>query len=152
MPRYVLLEHTGAPDDPAGRHYDLLLETENACRTWRLPEIPSPGGPPVVAIELPPHRLAWLDHVAGEVSGGRGFARRVTAGTYEIRESDAADVLEATRCTLMLSGSVVPWSLDGGGQGTAQTWRAAAPDARHLPADEARHPPHRGGSPRESPP
>jgi hypothetical protein len=37
----------------------------------------------VVASELPPHRLAWLDHEAGEVSGGRGFARRIDAGTYE---------------------------------------------------------------------
>ena len=26
MPRFIILEHTGAPDDPAGRHYDLLLE------------------------------------------------------------------------------------------------------------------------------
>lgn len=83
MPRFALLEHTGAPDDPAGRHYDLLLEAGDACRTWRLAEIPTPGGPPVTAVELPPHRLAWLDHVAGDVSGGRGFARRVDAGTFE---------------------------------------------------------------------
>lgn len=80
MPRYIILEHTGAPDDPAGRHFDLLLEAGEACRTWRLPEIPSPGGPSVTAVELAPHRLTWLDHEAGEVSGGRGFARRVEAG------------------------------------------------------------------------
>jgi hypothetical protein len=83
MPRFVLLEHTGAPDDPAGLHYDLLLEQGEHCRTWRLAEIPEPDGPEVVASELPPHRLAWLDHEAGEVSGGRGFARRIDAGTYE---------------------------------------------------------------------
>ena len=83
MPRFALLEHTGAPDDPAGLHYDLLLEQGPVCRTWRLAGIPESGGTDVVAIELPPHRLAWLDHVAGEVSGGRGFARRIDAGTYE---------------------------------------------------------------------
>ena len=77
MPRFVLLEHTGHPDDPAGRHYDLLLETAEACRTWRLAEIPAAGGPPVAAIPLPDERLE------GEVSGGRGFARRVDAGAYE---------------------------------------------------------------------
>ena len=82
MPRFVLLEHTGHPDDPAGRHFDLLLEESDACRTWRLAEIPVAGGEPVVALPLPPHRLAWLDTLAGEVSGGRGFARRVDTGTY----------------------------------------------------------------------
>jgi hypothetical protein len=84
MPRFVLLEHTGHPDDPAGRHYDLLLEEPDACRTWRLAEIPVAGGEPVAATPLPPHRLAWLETLAGEVSGGRGFARRVDAGTYEL--------------------------------------------------------------------
>jgi hypothetical protein len=83
MPRFVLLEHTGHPEDPAGRHYDLLLEEPEACRTWRLAAIPVAGGGPVDALPLPPHRLAWLDTLAGEVSGNRGFARRVDAGTYE---------------------------------------------------------------------
>ena len=83
MSRFILLEHTGAPDDPAGRHFDLLLEAGQACRTWRLAEIPSPAGPAVAAVAIAPHRLAWLDHVAGEVSGGRGFARRIDGGTYE---------------------------------------------------------------------
>jgi hypothetical protein len=83
MPRFVLLEHTGHPDDPDGRHYDLLLEEPDACQTWRLAEIPVAGGEPVAVRPLPPHRLAWLDTLAGEVSGGRGFARRVDAGTYQ---------------------------------------------------------------------
>ena len=83
MPRFVLLEPTGHPDDPAGRHFDLLLEEPEACRTWRLAEIPLAGGEPVAAEPLPPHRLAWLETLAGEVSGGRGFARRVDAGTYD---------------------------------------------------------------------
>jgi len=83
MPRFILLEHTAAPDDPAGLHYDLLLEEGPQCRTWRLASIPQPGGPHVHAVEVTPHRLAWLDHEAGEVSGGRGFARRVGAGSYE---------------------------------------------------------------------
>ena len=83
MPRFALLEHSGAPDDPAGLHWDLLLETGESCRTWRLSRVPVCGGDAVAAEEIAPHRLAWLDHEAGEVSGGRGFARRVDAGTYE---------------------------------------------------------------------
>jgi hypothetical protein len=92
MPRFVLLEHTGHPDDPAGRHYDLLLEEAEACRTWRLAEIPAAGGEPVPAMPLPPHRLAWLDTLAGEVSGGRGFARRVDAGTYMVAADTGIDL------------------------------------------------------------
>jgi len=106
MQRFAILEHTGAPDDPAGRHYDLLLEAGDACRTWRLAEMPVPGGPPVIAVELPPHRLAWLDHVAGEVSGGRGFARRIAAGEYAVPSSDAANPMAATQVAIQLTGGV----------------------------------------------
>ena len=87
MPRFALLEHTGHPEDPAGRHYDLLLEdpglpTGPACHTWRLDAIPVVGGSEVTTRELPPHRLEWLDRVEGPVSGNRGFARRIDAGSY----------------------------------------------------------------------
>jgi hypothetical protein len=95
MLRFVLLEHTGHPDDPTGRHYDLLLEEAEACRTWRLAEIPEAGGEAVAALPLPPHRLAWLEIEAGEVSGGRGFARRVDAGRYQQAAADLID-LEGT--------------------------------------------------------
>ena len=80
MPRYILLEHRDAPDDPAGLHYDLLVEDGDACRTWRLAALPPVGGGEVVATEIARHRLAWLDAVAEEVSGGRGRVRRIAAG------------------------------------------------------------------------
>ncbi|MEX0689196.1 MAG: hypothetical protein WD072_11080 [Pirellulales bacterium] len=82
MPRFVLLEHIGHPDDPAGLHYDLLLEGAEACRTWRLATIPVAGGAAVAAEPLPPHRLEWLGIERAAVSGGRGFAKRVDAGSY----------------------------------------------------------------------
>jgi len=104
MPRFVLLEHTGAPDDPAGLHYDLLLEQGTDCRTWRLAGIPQAGEPDVVAVELPPHRLAWLDHDAGEVSGGRGFARRLDAGTYEPVVSPAAEASPSAAVHIVIRG------------------------------------------------
>ena len=82
MSRFVLLEHTGHPDDPTGRHFDLLLEQADACETWRLADIPRVEQPAVMASQLPDHRLVWLDRLEGEVSGGRGFARRVESGSY----------------------------------------------------------------------
>jgi hypothetical protein len=99
MPRFVILEHTAAPDDPTGLHYDLLLEQGDHCRTWRLAGLPQPDSPEVRAFEAAPHRLAWLDHEAGEVSGGRGFARRVDAGSYR-PESPASNTPAAVEVTL----------------------------------------------------
>ncbi|MBT3212154.1 MAG: hypothetical protein HOK57_01250 [Planctomycetaceae bacterium] len=90
MSQFVLLEHIGHPDDPAGKHFDLLLEQPEACETWRLAEIPVAAGPSVAASQLPDHRLVWLHKVEGEVSGGRGFARRVDSGSYELRTTSSA--------------------------------------------------------------
>jgi len=111
MPRFILLEHTDAPDDPAGRHFDLLLEAGEACRTWRLAEIPSAAGPAVAAVAIAPHRLGWLDHVAGEVSGGRGFARRIDGGTYEPALDPSADGSLRQRIRVRLVGDTSTWPL-----------------------------------------
>jgi hypothetical protein len=109
MPRFVLLEHTGHPDDPNGRHFDLLLEEPEACRTWRLAGIPIAGGEGVAAEPLPPHRLAWLEIEAGEVSGGRGFARRVDSGSYQPTAPpptvDLAGALLAGRLQIVQQGT-----------------------------------------------
>lgn len=105
MPRFALLEHTGAPDDPVGRHFDLLLEAGVACRTWRLMTLPKADGDAVAAIELPPHRLAWLERLEGEVSGSRGFARRVDAGGYDLLSSDDGDIATATAIVVRITGS-----------------------------------------------
>jgi hypothetical protein len=107
MNRFALLEHVGAPDDPAGRHFDLLLEAGAACRTWRLMVVPQQGGDAVAAMELPPHRLVWLDRLAGEVSGGRGFARRVDAGDYNLLSCDADEMATATVIVLEVAGATL---------------------------------------------
>ena len=82
MPRYALLRHTGAPDDPHGCHFDLLLEDGETCRTWRLNAPPCLDRPPQAAAALPAHRLAWLEPRSAAVSGNRGWAERVMAGRY----------------------------------------------------------------------
>jgi len=131
MPRFAILEHTGAPDDPSGRHFDLLIEAGEACRTWRLPTLPEPGGPHAAAVELAPHRLAWLDHEAGEVSGGRGFALRVAAGTWRSATGDAVDVAASSHLVLHCAGDVLAGRLEIRRYGAA--WRVAlAGDARHA--------------------
>ena len=83
MARYALLRHTGAPDDPSGCHFDLLLEDGDHCRTWRLANVPIPNGISQPAVPLPPHRLVWLEPRSAAVSGNRGWAKRVMAGTFD---------------------------------------------------------------------
>ena len=107
MPRFALLEHIAAPDDPLGRHFDLLLEAGEACRTWRLMEVPQAGGPCVAGMEIVPHRLAWLDHIEGEISGGRGSARRMAAGTFDLLSSDAVDLTAATECVVRMNSETL---------------------------------------------
>ena len=105
MPRFVLLEHVGHPDDAGGRHFDLLLEDGPACRTWKLLDVPQPGGEAVAALELPRHRLEWLDTQEAEVSGNRGVARRLDAGTFEPVTLDADSVAEAGSLVLQVAGA-----------------------------------------------
>lgn len=83
LSRYLFLEHTNAPDDPACRHVDLLLEDGESCRTWRLRSVPLPNGPSLKATPLPRHRLIWLERTSAAVSGGRGWGRRIVGGTFQ---------------------------------------------------------------------
>ena len=80
--RWVLLRHTGAPDDLRGIHYDLLLEDEDFCRTWRLSDIPFLDGPYVDSLYISPHTLKWLDIQEKVLSGNRGVATRIKKGTF----------------------------------------------------------------------
>ncbi len=80
--RWILLQHFGSPDDPKGMHFDLLLEDKNGCRSWRLEHIPILDGPAQKVFPLPLHRLDWLEHSQGEVSGGRGWVNRVMSGRF----------------------------------------------------------------------
>ena len=80
--RWVLLRHTGAPNDSRGIHFDLLLEDREFCRTWRLSQIPILDGAYVEAIYSNPHKLHWLDIKKKVVSRNRGVATRIKKGTF----------------------------------------------------------------------
>ena len=80
--RWVLLRHTGAPDDFRGIHFDLLLEDKDFCRTWRLTDLPLMDGPYVGSVYIAPHKLYWLDIEEKIVSGNRGVAKRIKQGIF----------------------------------------------------------------------
>ena len=105
--RWTLLEHTDSPDDPEGIHFDFLLEDSHGCRSWRLRQMPILDGPPQEAILLSVHSLEWLEISEREVSGGRGFAKRLIAGFYsgKLPENDI-DPVEIQIHSNEMSGSL----------------------------------------------
>ena len=80
--RWVLLEHTDCPDDPEGLHFDFLLEDSHGCRSWRLSQMLILDGPPQDAFPVSVHSLEWLEIAERQVSGGRGWARRLVGGWF----------------------------------------------------------------------
>jgi hypothetical protein len=92
MPRYVILEH-----DHPFLHWDLMLESGSALRTWRLLALPR-SGQTIPAQASFDHRLAYLDY-EGPVSGGRGWVKRWDWGTFQ-EETHGAPEGEGTRVTL----------------------------------------------------
>jgi hypothetical protein len=109
MPRYVILEH-----DHPFLHWDLMLESGSALRTWRLLAQPR-SGQTIPAEAIFDHRLAYLDY-EGPVSGGRGRVKRWDWGTYR-QETPGSVEGEGLRLTLqgnVLQGSaVLEQSADG---------------------------------------
>lgn len=77
MPRFVLLEHNWN-----GVHWDLMLESGEALRTWAIDE-PIVFGRDLPARALGDHRAIYLDY-EGQIAGDRGEVRRVDAGTFRV--------------------------------------------------------------------
>lgn len=77
--RFVILQH----DHPV-LHWDLMLDTGEVLRTWRL-EVEPASQAEMRAFALPDHRRMYLDY-EGPVSGDRGTVTRWDAGTYTLLE------------------------------------------------------------------
>ncbi len=80
MSRYVILVH-----DKPTIHWDLMLQSGDALKTWRLlvePTFEELLRGPVAAEEIHDHRLAYLDY-EGPVSGDRGNVIRFDQGTFD---------------------------------------------------------------------
>jgi DNA polymerase Ligase (LigD) len=99
MARYVILRHDPEQSSSAV-HWDFMIETGPALRTWALESEPS-AGRNIPAAALPDHRLAYLDY-EGPISGNRGNVTRCAAGSFEIIAETPA------RLELRLTGD--PWS------------------------------------------
>ncbi|MHB1035674.1 MAG: DNA polymerase ligase N-terminal domain-containing protein [Pirellulales bacterium] len=112
MARFVLLRHESPPDSDRPAHWDFMLESGDALRTWSLTQPPRVGET-VSAQALLDHRLAYLEY-EGPVSGGRGEVARWDWGTYQI-ESEAPNALVLTLAGQRLSGRVTLARSEGEG-------------------------------------
>tara|TARA_Y100001968_G_scaffold331877_1_gene388067 strand:+ start:574 stop:981 length:408 start_codon:yes stop_codon:yes gene_type:complete len=104
--RWTLLRHSGDPKDLKGIHFDLLLEEEDVCRTWRLIEMPVLNGPEVQATIAPIHQLKWLEIEKAKISGDRGWAERINSGFYK---GDLPRLIELPFCIQLHSEQLIAW-------------------------------------------
>ena len=50
---------------------------------------------------------AWLDIMESPVSGNRGRARRIDAGTFEVTSSDTRDLSDADKLVVKMDGTML---------------------------------------------
>ncbi len=103
---FVLLQHDPplgqSANDRLGTHWDFLLELDpdQPLATWRLQADPRTSVMPIPAERLPDHRRLYLDY-EGEISGGRGYVRRIDRGPATIESFDGR------RLSIVLAGSIL---------------------------------------------
>ncbi|MCY2951090.1 MAG: hypothetical protein NTU53_03825 [Planctomycetota bacterium] len=79
--RFAVLRHEGVGEG----HFDIMFQTTPGSKlaTWRSAQWPLSNG--TIVEPVPDHRAEYLEY-EGEVSRGRGFVKRVTAGRHLVRE------------------------------------------------------------------
>ena len=76
--RFVILLH----QTPKEEHWDVMLETDSALKTWSIPpQCPTGLSFTRPAKRLPDHRKHYLDY-EGEVADNRGTLARIDTGLY----------------------------------------------------------------------
>ena len=79
---WVLLEHKVYSCKSLDVHYDFLVEDEIDCLTWKFLKLPLFNQASVEIIKQKNHRLVWLSRLEHELSGNRGFVKRIDHGIY----------------------------------------------------------------------
>ena len=103
MNRWVLLEHKILINNVVDIHYDLLIEDELDCLTWKLDKIPLINKSFVAIKKQPNHRLVWLSRIQYKLSNNRGIVKRIDHGTFIniSRKSDLQELKFLLNGTLM---------------------------------------------------
>ena len=83
MNRWVLLEHKVYSNNSLDIHYDFLIENGIDCLTWKFLKIPLLNQNSIKIFKQPNHRLVWLSRLEYELSGNRGFVKRIDHGRFK---------------------------------------------------------------------
>ena len=83
MNRWVLLEHKVYSGNSLDIHYDFLIENGIDCLTWKFLKLPLLNQASIEIFKQPNHRLVWLSRLEHELSGNRGFVKRVDHGIFK---------------------------------------------------------------------
>ena len=83
MNKWVLLEHKICTVKSIDLHYDFLVENGIDCLTWKLLKLPLLNQASIEISKQPNHRLIWLSRIEYELSGNRGFVKRIDHGIFK---------------------------------------------------------------------
>ena len=83
MSKWVLLEHKVYSANSLDIHYDFLVENGIDCLTWKFLKLPLLNQADVEIFNQPNHRLVWLTRIEHNLSGNRGYVKRIDHGTLK---------------------------------------------------------------------
>jgi len=108
MDKWVLLEHKVSSANSFNIHYDFLVENGIDCLTWKFFKVPLLNQSSIEIFKQPNHRLIWLSRVEHELSGNRGFVKRIDHGRFK----KVSDTLDSDNFTFILDGELLNGSFE----------------------------------------
>ena len=103
MNRWVLLEHKVYSVNSLDVHYDFLVENGIDCLTWKFLKLPLLNQDSIDIIKQPNHRLVWLSRIEYELSGNRGFVKRIDHGRFK----NVSDKFDSEYRRIILDGELL---------------------------------------------
>ena len=103
MDKWVLLEHEVYNANSKDIHYDFLVENGIDCLTWKFLKLPLLNQDSINIIKQPNHRLVWLSRIEHELSGNRGFVKRIDHGLFK----NVSDKFNSEYCRFILDGKLL---------------------------------------------
>ena len=103
MNKWVLLEHKVYSANCLDIHYDFLIEDGIDCLTWKFLKLPLLNQASVEIFKQPNHRLVWLSRLEYELSGNRGFVKRIDNGIFK----NVIGKLDSESFRLILDGELL---------------------------------------------
>ena len=103
MNKWVLLEHKVYSAKSFTIHYDFLVENGIDCLTWKFFKLPLLNKASIKIVKQPNHRLVWLSRVEHELSGNRGFVKRIDNGIFK----NVSDQFESKCFRYILDGQLL---------------------------------------------